>query len=332
VGPTLEDVAARAGVSRGTASRALTGHPYVAAATRQRVLAAAADLGYRPDLAARSLAGGRGDRVAILSLVHPWSPAEDPFLAAVTAGAAEAAAAAGVGVLLRRLPVGDRAGLAELAADRRLAGLVLVNPTPAVLGALPAAMLARTVTLGGSRPDVPSVDMDNVGGARQALEHLLASGRRRITALVGPASMPCSGERLAVYADRMAAAGLRTRVLRSAPQRPAAAATFAATLAGDPAADRPDAVFAVHEEQGHAVLAVCARHGWSVPGDVEVVSFDDYPAPAGSRTYTSLSSATPELGGIAVRMVVAGPERGVHRRLPVRLGPVRPPSAGAAVG
>ena len=84
--PTLEDVAGRAGVSRGTASRALTGHPNVAAATRQRVLAAAAALGYRPDRAARALAGGSGDRVAVLSLVHPWSPTADPFLASVVAG------------------------------------------------------------------------------------------------------------------------------------------------------------------------------------------------------------------------------------------------------
>ena len=315
--PKLEDVAGRAGVSRGTASRALTGHPHVARATRERVLAAAAELGYRPDLAARSLAGGPGDQVAVLSLVHPWSPAEDPFLAAVVAGAAEAAAATGVGVLLRRLPVGDRAGLAELAADRRLAGLVLVNPTVEVLAALPATTLARTVTLGGCRPDVPSVDMDNVGGVTQALEHLLAGGRRRVLALVGPTSMPCSAERLDTYARRLAGHGLPARSLRSAPLRSAAARAFAAatTAAGGP----PDAVFATHEEQGHAVLAECARRGWSVPGDVEVVSFDDFPAPPGSRGYTSLSSVTPQLGETAVRMVVAGPQAGDHRRLPVEL-------------
>lgn len=313
--PMLEDVAAHAGVSRGTASRALTGHPQVATDTRGRVLAAAADLGYVADLAARSLAGGRGDRVAVLSLVHPWSPVEDPFLAAVTAGAAEAAATAGVGVLLRRLPVGDRAGLAELAADRRLAGLVLVNPTPEVLAALPAPVLARTVTLGGCLPAVPSVDMDNAGGVAEALEHLLAAGRRRITAMVGPPSMPCSAERITAYTGQLAAHGLPARVVRSAPLRGPAAEAFLAPLDGDP----PDAVFASHEEQGHAVLGVCARRRWSVPDDVAVVSFDDFPAPAGSRRYTSLSSVTPELGATAVRMVAAGPERGVHRRLPVRL-------------
>lgn len=161
---TLEDVAALAGVSRGTASRAVTGHPSVAADTRDRVLTAATRLGYRPDRSARALAGGSGDRVTVLSLVHPWSPVADPSLASVVAGAAEAAADTGLGVVLRRLPVGDRAGLAELAADRRLAGLVLVNPTAEALDALPAAALARTVTLGRARFDVTSMDMDNVGG------------------------------------------------------------------------------------------------------------------------------------------------------------------------
>jgi DNA-binding LacI/PurR family transcriptional regulator len=310
---TLEDVAARAGVSRGTASRALGDHPHVAAATRRRVLAAAAELGYRPDRAARALAGDTGDRVTVLSLVHPWSPVEDPFLAAVAAGAAEAAAETGFGVVLRRLPVGDRAGLAELAADRRLAGLVLVNPIAAVLDALPAAVLARTVTLGGTHPAAASVDMDNAGGATLALRHLLRGDRRRITVMLGPESMPCSAERLAACTAVLDGYGLTARVLRSAPQRGPAAAAFAGTDG------RPDAVLATHEEQGHAVLAVCARRGWSVPDDVTVVSFDDFPAPAGSRGYTSLSSVTPQLGAAAVRMVAAGPQAGDHRRIPVEL-------------
>ncbi len=308
---TLEDVAALAGVSRGTASRAVTGQRNVAPHTRERVLAAAARLGYRPDRSARALAGGSGDLVAVLSLVHPWSPATDPFLASVVAGAAEAAAETGLGVVLRRLLVDDRTGLAELAGDRRLAGLVLVNPTPAAVDALPTRTLARTVTLGRARADVASVDMDNVGGAAAALRHLLAAGRRRIPAMVGPSSMPCSAERTAVYLELMAAAGLPPQVIRSEPQRGPAAAAFAAAVA-----DRaPDAVLATHEEQGHAVLAVCAARGWD---DVEVVSFDDFPAPPGSRGYTSLASVTPQLGAAAVRMVAAGPVPG-HPRLPVRL-------------
>ena len=309
---TLEDVAARAGVSRGTVSRVVTGHPSVAAATRDRVLAAAAELGYVPDRSARALARGTGDRVTVLSLVHPWSPAADPFLASVVAGAAAAAADTGLGVVLRRLAVGDRTGLAELAADRRLAGLVLVNPTPEALDALPAAALARTVTLARARADVASIDMDNVGGATAALRHLLAPGRRRIPVMVGPSSMPCSTERMAAYLELMTAAGLPPLVIRSDPQRRPAAEAFAAAV-GD---TRPDAVLATHEEQGHAVLAVCAARGWD---DVEVVSFDDFPAPPGARRYTSLAGDTPRLGADAVRMVAAGPERGAHPRLPVRL-------------
>lgn len=313
--PTLEDVAVRAGVSRGTASRALAGHPNVAAPTRRRVLDAAAGLGYQPDAAARALAGGRGDRVAIVSLVHDWSPPEDPFLAAVTAGAAEEATAAGLGVTLRRIAVGDRAGFGELVTDPRLAGLVLVNPVPEALEALPADVLRRTVTLGGCRPDVPSVDIDNVGGSIRALEHLLAHGRRRVSVMIGPSSLPCSAERLAVYTAMMAEHGLPVRTVRSAPIRGPATEAFARFLDDEP----PDAVFASHEEQGHAVVAVCARRGLSVPDDIEVVSFDDFPAPEGSRGYTSLSTVTPQLGATAMRMVAGGPERGAHPRLPVHV-------------
>jgi DNA-binding LacI/PurR family transcriptional regulator len=307
----LEDVAARAGVSRGTASRAVSGHPSVAAETRERVLVAAAALGYRPDGAARALAGGGGDRVAVVSLVHAWSPPTDPFLASVVAGAAEAAGDLGLGVVLRRLPVGDRTGLAALAADRRLAGLVLVNPTPEALDALPAAVLTRTVTLGRSRADVASIDMDNAGGASTGLRHLLAAGRSRVPVMVGPSSMPCSAERIAAYLELMRAAGLPPRVIRSAPRRDAADRAFRAAVGA-----RPDAVLATHEEQGHAVLAVCAERGWS---DVEVVSFDDFPAPPGSRGYTSLASVTPQLGAAGVRMVAAGPKPGDHPVLPLEL-------------
>jgi DNA-binding LacI/PurR family transcriptional regulator len=159
------------------------------------------------------------------------------------------------------------------------------------------------------------VDMDNAGGAAAALRHLLGSGRRRVTVMVGPPSMPCAAERLAACETVLGEYGLPGRVIRSAPQRGPAAEAFAASLPFG----RPDAVLATHEEQGHAVLEVCARRGWTVPDDVAVVSFDDYPAPAGSRGYTSLSSVTPQLGAAAVRMVTAGAQPGRHARLPVRL-------------
>ena len=310
--PTLEDVAARAGVGRGTASRALTGAPNVAAYTRQRVLEAAAELGYAADATARALAGGRGDRVAIVSLVHDWSPEHDPFLASLTAGAATAAAEAGLAVTLHRVPVGS--GLSAIADDRRLAGLVIVNPVPEALDALPAAVLRRTVTLGRCRTDVTSVDMDNIGGSLQALAHLLSRGRRRILAMVGPETMPCAAERLSAYAEVMEGHGLRPSSVRSAPRRGSATAAFAHL----PDAVPPDAVFASHEEQGHALLAICARRGWSVPDDVEIVCFDDFPAPAGTRGYTSLSSVTPQIGATAVALLSTGsPPDGIHPRIPV---------------
>lgn len=130
--------------------------------------------------------------------------------------------------------------------------------------------------------------------------------------MVGPSSMPCSAERMAAYLELMAAAGLPPRVIRSDPQRRPAAEAFAAAVTGA----RPDTVLATHEEQGHAVLAVCADRGW---GDVEVVSFDDFPAPPGTRGYTSLASDTPQLGAAAVRMVAESPLPGAHSTLPVRL-------------
>ncbi|WP_007520257.1 MULTISPECIES: LacI family DNA-binding transcriptional regulator [Pseudofrankia] len=312
---TIEDVAALAGVSRATVSRVLNGSTHVIPATRNRVLAAADELGFVPSPAARALAGGRGDRVAIVAISHPWCPEEDRFFGTVAYAAAEAAGTAGLGVFLRRLEHGDGAGLRELAADRALAGLIVINPSREALAVLPRQVLRRTVTLGACSPDVAAADVDNPRASRAALTHLSRLGRRRITLVAGPDDLPCVRERTEAYLSHQAELGEPGRLVRSRLGVAAAAAALDASFEAD---GPPEAIFAAHDGLATAVVEVCRERGLRLGDDVAVVGFDDDPAPLGAvrHAYAAVRSPVPSIAVTALRMVASGDTRAEQRRLP----------------
>ncbi|MBL7499923.1 LacI family DNA-binding transcriptional regulator [Frankia sp. CNm7] len=332
-GHTIEDVAALAGVSRATVSRVLNGSSHVLPATRSRVLAAADELGFVPSLAARALAGGRGDRVAIVAISHPWCPEEDRFFGTVAYAAAEEAGAAGLGVFLRRLEHGDRAGLRELAGDRALAGLVVINPSRAALAALPRPVLRRTVTLGACAPDVAAIDVDNPLASQAALAHLSGLGRRRITLVAGPDDLPCARERTEAYLAHQAELGQPGRLVRSRLGVAEAAEALDASFDAD---GPPEAVFAAGDGLATAVVEVCHARGLRIGDDVAVVGFDDDPPPPGARrhAYAAVRSPVPSIAAGAVRMVASGDTRAEQRMLPpTEVGiAARPPKARGAAG
>jgi len=312
-GRTIEDVAALAGVSRATVSRVLNGSSQVLPPTRARVLAAAAELGFVPSLAARALAGGRGDRVAIAAICHPGCPDEDRFFSTVAYAAAEEAGAAGLGVFVRRLT--HAAALRELAADRALAGLIVINPSRDALAALPSSLLRRTVTLGACSPDVAAVDVDNQRASQVALGYLTALGRRRVTLVAGPGDLPCVRERTAVYLAHQADAGLPGRLVRAPLGVPAAAAALDASFtSGGP----PEAIFAAGDGLAAAAVEVCRERGLRVGAEVAVVGFDDDPVPLSGRgaAYAAVRSPVPGIAASALRMVVSGDTGAEQRVLP----------------
>jgi DNA-binding LacI/PurR family transcriptional regulator len=310
---TLEDVARAAGVSRSTASRALTGSTQISAARRRAVEAAALDLGYRTNPVARALARGTGDQVVVVS-----PNAADEFLGRVVTGAAAEAQRWGAGVRLARMALSTAACWSALARDRSVAGVLAVNATAPDLADWPAQLLARTVTLGRVVDSVSSVDVDSVAATTGLLGHLLAAGRRRIV-YVGPGlPLACMRRRLDTYRLVLAEAGLPATVLRCAEDAGGARAAVADLLASGV---RPDAVMASSDLIAGGALAALDEAGYGVPGDVAVVGFDD--AALSRFTRPALTTATnpgDESAALATAALLRGRAGGAeHTVVPTEL-------------
>ena len=210
--PTLEEVADLAGVSRATASRVITGNPRVSPTARRAVERAARKLGYVPNRAARSLVRRRTDSIGLVIPEPTTQLFGDPFFPRLVRGVNEEAAARGFQlVLFTPQTPSDEDRLEQYVVGGHVDGVLLVSlhgDDP-----LPKHFAERRVhaVVGGRPPaDAPVsfVDIDNEGGARQAVRHLLSRGRRRIGTIAGRMDMPVSVDRLAGYRAELAAAGI----------------------------------------------------------------------------------------------------------------------------
>ena len=297
----LSDVAARAGVSVKTVSNVVNGYEHVRPETRARVQAALDELGYRPNLSARSLRQGRSGLVALAV------PALDvPYFAELASSVVAAATELGWTVLVDQTDgEADRerdvaAGLSGHLID----GLIL---SPVALGAADLRRSERDVPLVliGERISDGAIDhvaVDNVAASRTATEHLLSLGRTRVAALgfqaadhahSGVAALRRQGYVAALGAAGLAADPAWTPEISSYTRAEGAAATEA-LLAG---AERPDAIFAFNDELALGALHVLARHGLRVPDDVAVVGFDDIED--GRYANPPLSTVSPDKAALA---------------------------------
>lgn len=307
---TLDDVARAAGVSRSTASRVIAGTGPASAAARDRVHAAADRLGYAPDQVAKSLVTGAGYRLLVAVAGLTPEVVDDPYVSRFLAGAARSAAAHGVGVSLEWLPMQAPGRLRELATDRSVRAVLLLNATEEILAAVPAALHGRVISVGIGSRTVPSFDIDNAGGATAVLHHLYATGRRRIAMIIGPGWMPCTQRPVVAYRRVMREAGLTPRLVRG---------DF--TAAGGRRGAREvlrrwpdtDAIFAISDAPALGALAVLRADGIDVPGDVAVAGFDDIP-------FAALSSPTLTTATHPVDRIAAGAAAAVLDQ--VRLPPV----------
>lgn len=279
--PTLDAVAARAGVGRGTVSRVINGSSQVSERTRLAVEAAVTELGYVPNLAARALVTRRTDTVALVVSESEDRLFGEPFFAGVVRGISAGVTAAG-----RQLVLALTAGAdGERPLDRYLTrqhvdGVLLLSlhgedplphrlrerGVPVVLGGRPAGHV-----------DGACVDVDNVGGARAGVAHLVDRGRRRIAAVAGPQDMGAGRDRLAGYRTALAEAGLpdEESLVATGDFSEASGARAMAELLGR----RPDldAVFAANDLMAVGALRALRDAGRRVPEDVAVVGFDDSP-------------------------------------------------------
>ncbi|CAN5640147.1 LacI family DNA-binding transcriptional regulator [soil metagenome] len=268
---TSHDVAARAGVSQSTVSLVLSGSPRarIADATRTRVIEAARDLGYRPNLLARGLVQRRSFALGIVV-----SDLDNPLFTEVVSGAERVAADAGYGVLLgdaREIPAGEHV---QRLRERQVDGVILAG---VALDALPEGALsgANVVVVDEPSATHPGVASDAFGAGRLAARHLLELGHRRL-AFIGPASESHTfrmRERGFVAELREAGIPLPSARLRRA--RPSVAGGEGAMRALLREDEGTTAVFCANDLTALGALKAGAAAGMTVPEGLSVVGCDD---------------------------------------------------------
>lgn len=275
--PTLEMVAARAGVSRATVSRVVNGAPQVAPEIVAAVEKAIGELDYVPNRAARMLASRRTQAIA---LIVPESTARvfaDPFFASIVQGAAMRLADTDYtlsmliasetsGEKTRRYLLGGNVDgalvVSHHSGDHSYAALS--NSLPIVFGGRPLSPDER---------DSYYVDVDNADGAAVATAHLIAGGRRRIATIAGPADMPPGVDRLIGWRSALTDAGLDDSLVEWGDFAPESGTeAMRRLLERDPSID---GVFAANDQMAVGAYAALREAGRRVPEDVAVVGFDD---------------------------------------------------------
>lgn len=302
----IAEVAARAGVAKATASRALSGSGYVSAATRQRVQDAAAALGYVPSAGAVSLATGRTQNVGVvMPYLNRW------FFAEVLEGIQQALLERGLDLTLYDAKPGT-AGRERIFEDflarKRFDGLIAVGLEPVDHELERLMQIGRpivSVVGSGERTSVVAVDDDYA--SRRATEHLIALGHRDIAFLGGaPEShwAHVDQERLAGYRHAMREAGLSSYVrhAHSEVSMPGGYAA-AADLLGD-ARQRPTGLVGVCDEVAIGALIAARRLGIQVPSALSVVGIDDHEF-ADMFALTTLQQVPREQGAAAVDVLLA---------------------------
>jgi DNA-binding LacI/PurR family transcriptional regulator len=303
----MADVAAHAGVSHQTVSRVVNGHPNVAPATRERVLAAIAELGYRPNTAARALVTGSTRTIGLVtSHINQYGPAQ------ILLGLEKAARAAGYSLGVAILDEDSDSAMRE-AVDRFVAQSVdavvaLSTYSQAVesLGRLEAAVPLVAVQVGRD-PSRPTVWVDQEAGAALATRHLLGLGHRTVHHVTGPADSLEARGRVLGWQRELRAVGAPVPEVVQGTWWPASGyAAGRALVARRRAGEGLTAVFVANDQMAIGVLNAFHEEGLAVPDDVSVVGFDDVPEAAYyTPPLTTVRQDFTELGRRGVQAVLA---------------------------
>jgi LacI family repressor for deo operon, udp, cdd, tsx, nupC, and nupG len=303
VAVTLRDVALHAGVSTRTVSNVVNDFPHISPAMRAKVQAALTELNYKPNLLARSLRQGR---TGIVTLLLPEIAVA--YFGELAHEVVERASELGFTVMI------DETGGKP---DRERALLNTASESSWVDGVLLSSQGLHGRDLAGLAPKMPvvllgertagtaldHVGISNVRAAREAVRHLIASGRRQIAAIGGSAGVSDATSRLRLkgYHQELRAAGLRTDGLYVRTpdyKRASAALAVRSLLSRDPV---PDGLFCFSDELAVGALRELYEQGLRVPSDISVIGFDDIEE---ARFATpSLSSIRPDKTRIATEAV-----------------------------
>lgn len=285
--PTIIDIARRAGVGVGTASRALNNAPDVSAATRERVLAAAAELNYHPSAVARRLQGRRSGAIAYVPEVDDQPAGDMQFKDFITV-LARSCARHSLDLLIHPLRSNDnyQVDFANLLRGNRADGLILADIRTAdsrisylADQRLPFVAFGRT----GSVATYPYVDLDSQAGSEAAVRHLIAAGHRRIAFLGLPLAYSFAQHRRDGYRNALAAQAIPCESDLEVTDLDTETQTRAAVRRLLQLPNPPTAIAAASD-----LLAIYAMRAMEElryrPGrDIAVVGFDDLPLAAHTR-------------------------------------------------
>jgi len=297
--PTIEDVAAVAGVSRALVSLVMRGSPKVSAGRRAAVLKAAEELGYSPHLMARSLASRTSHVVGVMV-----SDLHNPFWAEVVDGLDACARAAGFELVINtggRSPARERQALTGLLSFRP-AGIALLGPVvpPAAIAAASTHTPVVLVSRSSRVSTVDTVNDDGKAGSGMAVDHLVSLGHKQIAHIDGGNGSQ-SAPRRTGYLNAMRRHGLPPRVIRGEYTEAAGAAAVRALL--DPAP--PTAVLAANDLNAVGVISALEAAGLSVPRDVSVVGYDNtWLAALRHVSLTTIDQPRAEMGRLAAQALV----------------------------
>jgi DNA-binding LacI/PurR family transcriptional regulator len=295
---TLDDVAKHAAVSRALVSIVMRDAPGASEATRRKVLAAAQELGYRPDVRARSLAGQKSRLIGVMFGVDIGA-----FQFELLEGLYPAAEERGHSLILTPLTRGrdERKALQSL-HDFRFDGLIMLGPPtaePVLAGSIPIVVVGWPV----EHPAVDVVRTSDTLGMRQAVGHLVRLGHLRITHIDGGNGLIAAARRDG-YAEAMQAHGLREQC-RAVPggQTQLDGQRAARTLMEE--GDLPTAVVAYNDDTAVAAMGFLRQRGVAIPDQLSIIGWDDSEVAALSPvSLTSVAQEPNRMAQLAVERVV----------------------------
>ncbi len=323
---TLEEIAVLTGVSRSTVSRVINNQPNVKEEVRERVQKKIEEVGYRPHGAARRLAG---DRSYTLSIIIPYDVQAiftEPFFPAALTGITHQAEQNDYYVMLSmversreedfyhrvvRGQMPDGVIVLSAKADNKIVPRLIEDKVPFVV-------IGRHLHI----PDISYADVDNIGGARTAVRHLLERGRKKIATITGPVSMVAGVDRREGYLSALNEAGIEIRPELIAQGDFTRESGYFAMQQLLPS--QPDAVFAASDLMALGAMSAIRTANLRIPDDIAVVGYDDAPVAAYTDPpLTTMRQPSKELGATAVdvllRLITEGQEQQLSTVLPAEL-------------
>lgn len=308
---TIKDIAKAAGVSPSTVSRVVSNHPRISKATTLKVKRIMEEMGYHPNMMAKSLVSKTTQTLAIMLPRPAEELFQDFFFGELLRGILTQSTRAGYDMLLTAAtsPTDESETVSRLVFGRRVDGIILLSsrvndPLIELLNKhnFPTVLIGRTDE---GHPNILSVDNDNEQAAYDATQHLIIQGHERIGFVSGPPSLTVSYDRIRGYRKAMNDAGLPMRtewivegeLLQQSGYR---AMSFMMSLP-----ERPTGLVVIDDVVGFGVLRGLTELGYKVPDDLSLVSFNNIAlSELATPPISSIDIGTYQLGYTASQMLI----------------------------